>query len=183
MAGLPTDFGHFAYIAGRTAKILAHNVNLSTYARAAIYGQRPVFLPSKSHKITIDIKSGVRTVDTTEIGRPVTIAPAPIVRAPKQPRKVENLRFADAVCKAWEISYAELMARDRSRRLAFPRFACFRFLSSLGWSTNQIGRAFKRDHTTVMMGLLRAQWLHKHDLGWHRRYEAALAELKGEPAP
>lgn len=181
MAGYPSDCGHRDYLVSRTDRALASNPMLSPAAKARILGKAPIFLPSKSHRITVDIKSGARTVDSTDI---TLTAPAtsPIVRRSRSRVMTPRLRIFDAVIKAWKIGPEELMSRSRQRRIAYPRFACFQFLASLGWSTPQIGKVFGRDHTTVMHGLKRAEWLQRRDPDWRARYAAALAELKGSPA-
>jgi chromosomal replication initiation ATPase DnaA len=49
--------------------------------------------------------------------------------------------------------YSDLIGRSRDRHICQARFSAYRALRDLGWSQARIGRAFQRDHTTILHGL------------------------------
>ena len=65
-----------------------------------------------------------------------------------------------------------LMGDNRARKLAQARWAVMLGLRHAGWSTSRIGRALRRDHTTVMSGLERGKALMAHDRDFQRLYAA-----------
>lgn len=71
--------GHYSYITGQRAALLART-RMSPATRARLEGRR-VYAPlvAKTHRVTVDIKTGARTVETTdhiELMRPATTAGA-----------------------------------------------------------------------------------------------------------
>lgn len=95
-------------------------------------------------------------------------APMPIaasIVAPAAPRLVQSIHpFVDLVARAAKIDRGDLLGRRRSARVAQLRFALFWVARHrLGWSMQRIGRAFGRDHSTVVHGLQRANQLRRDD--------------------
>jgi len=172
----PTDTtGIFEGLQARTATYTAAYPHLAR----RMLGKRPIVIASKTHAITVDLRTNQRTVTTAAQENPFVRVAKP-KRAPARPfRAVKIAKIIDAVCKAWDVEGADLHTPCRRRGLAWPRFAAYRIISlTFGWSTPQIGRIFERDHTTIMHGLQRAQWLLERDRDWSRRYACAVAELK-----
>lgn len=59
--------------------------------------------------------------------------------------------IAAAVCDAYEISITDLLGPSRVRRFAWPRQHAMYLMRQTGrFSFPQIGRFFRRDHSTVM---------------------------------
>lgn len=75
-------------------------------------------------------------------------------------------RAADAVGEP----VAVLLGDNRARKLAQARWAVMLVLRHAGWSTSRIGRALRRDHTTVMSGLERGRALMGNDSDFRRLY-------------
>lgn len=81
------------------------------------------------------------------------------------------------VAMAFDVTPAELRLPDRRRRIAFARFAAYRFMrEEAKLSLPQIGRMLgHRDHTSIMHGLSRATHLLACDAEFAARYEEARA--------
>jgi hypothetical protein len=61
------------------------------------------------------------------------------------------IEVADAVCKKHNISFKAMCGNGRSRDLVIARRELFYICYfKLGKSTSQIGKAFKKDHTTIV---------------------------------
>lgn len=147
-------------------------------------GRRPKVIASKTHAITVNCRTGERTV--------AQVAPNPFVAPKPRPararhvpvREIKLRQILDAVAAAYEVTLTDMMGYGRCRRWSYPRFAAYRIVrASLGWSTTIIGRSFLRDHTTVISGMKRAEWLLENNRDWSRRYAAAVAELERGVAP
>lgn len=146
--------------------------------------RRPVVV-AKETVITVDCKTGARTITTPE-DKPFALKTAPRlppVRPRMESRKADKI--LRAVCRAWGVSHDDLISAQRNQRVSRPRFAAYHFMRHiLNWSLPQVGRPLaNRDHTTILSGLRRAEWLLVNDADWRQRYDAALAELEsaGEP--
>ena len=73
---------------------------------------------------------------------------------PVEPPRLELDRIAQAVCWAWNVAFDELRSQNRKLYIARPRQAAFLLAHELtGKSTPQIGRYFRRDHSTVLHGI------------------------------
>ena len=66
-------------------------------------------------------------------------------------------RVCRDVCDKFGVSRSDLMGQSREARFARARHEAFLRLIEAGWSTARIGRAFRRDHTTVIYGARRAR--------------------------
>ena len=64
-----------------------------------------------------------------------------------------------AVCKAYDITFADLVGKRRTAVLAEPRMIAMWLCSELlpDKSLPQIGRGFERDHTTILNGRKRGR--------------------------
>ncbi len=93
--------------------------------------------------------------------------------------KAVDLRIASLVIKATSeaycVTFEGLISPHRCRVIAWPRFAAMRLLKERDTecSLAQVGRFFRRDHTSVMHGLWRAAELHANDAGWRLKYDRA----------
>jgi hypothetical protein len=79
------------------------------------------------------------------------------------------------VCSLWNVTPGDLVGPRRARVLAVPRFA-FAHLARTHcqhMSLPQIGLIIKRDHTTVLHGLRRAEQLIRDDPEFARRVKSA----------
>jgi hypothetical protein len=164
----------------------------ATYAAAyphlarRMLGKRPIVTASKTHAITVDLRSGRRTVTTATAENPF-VRPSPIVM-PALPIVVQRptvfrpdgiRRILAVVAQHWDVGVPALLGAGRSHCLTRPRFAVMKLISErMALSMPTIGRALgNRDHTTILSGLRRAEYLHENDSDWRQRYDAALAEL------
>ncbi len=72
-------------------------------------------------------------------------------------KEVDKIQYAseqkiiDAVCEFFAISPEELMSKSRAQRIAIPRhYAIYLMRAKTELSTTEIGRIFKRDHSTIL---------------------------------
>lgn len=151
-----------------------------------ILGKRPLPpVAGKTHAITVDLRTGARTVATATANNPFEAAstkPRPVCLPPVRATGVNKATpIIAAVCRAWDVTADDMRCARRPQRLARPRFAAYHIMRhTLNWSLPQIGRQFgNRDHTTIMSGLRRAEYLIVNDADWSQRYAAAVEELKG----
>lgn len=165
--------GYTAELNAKRDAILA-GCRISPAARARIMGQAPLWQPvEKVHRIVVDIPAHTRTVATTDYT--VKPEPKPKRRSPMKRRYIreEHAPILDAVADAYNVTIYALLSPLQNRDVAYPRFAAMALIRKLGWSTAQIGKAFRRDHTTAMHALNRADWLLANDPEWADRYHAA----------
>lgn len=98
-----------------------------------------------------------------------------------------NQSYASAitqiVCQVWGVDHARLMSPERTRRVSFPRMAAWLLIRNRmraegkSISYPEIGKYFRRDHTTVMSGVEKAEWLMDADPEWRANFDAASALL------
>ncbi len=170
-------------------------------------GKGPRYDKPNVHRITVDCRTGARTVE--QIAKEIVTDPAyasmPTIgnimklqaiakAAPAMPafvmtktpsgrpqRKLTpNFTSAtiDIVCEVWSVKAVKLMSAERSRRIAYPRFAAFLLIRERsGVSLPQIARTFTRDHTSVMHGIRVARELLETDPAWRANYDRAQALL------
>jgi hypothetical protein len=84
----------------------------------------------------------------------------PAHNEPKLPVPLYRRRMADiaaAVALANDLTVTELKSADRTARIAWPRQEAMLAMQEEGFSLPQIGRFFKRDHTTVLHGVRAAK--------------------------
>ena len=88
---------------------------------------------------------------------PASAAPTPkepnIEIRPRKPRETKIGKIQAIVCEHYSITFDAMMCNTHMRRFVWPRqiaMAVARNMTSN--STTQIGRAFERDHTTVVSG-------------------------------
>lgn len=142
---------------------------------------------AKIHRITVNCLTGERTVQSVEAQQvnPFERSARPSIVVPSVFRPDGVRRILSVVAEHWGVGVPAILGVGRSQNLARPRFAVMKLIRDrLELSTTAIGRTLgKRDHTTILSGLRRAERLHDNDRDWRRRYDAALAELEtaGEP--
>lgn len=106
-------------------------------------------------------------------------APLPVVEDPLALPRLEHPPSPDAVARAvaavFGIRPAEMYTESRSRCFARPRQVAMWILAESlpAWSLPRIGRAFKRDHTTVMSGLKRVAMIAGRDAAFRDDLRAA----------
>lgn len=82
-------------------------------------------------------------------------------------------RLIEAVAADFDLSYGEVIGTNRSRRMVAARAVVARILRDRGWSTSQIGRSLRRDHSTILH--LLDQWPK-----WRSTYPEAAAFYERE---
>lgn len=148
---------------------------MSPAAKARALGrpfcQSPV---SKTHRIVVDMKAGTKTVETRyPEPKTVKLVPAPHRTTKRRYFQSAHSGIFNAVAEAWGITVFALLSQSQARKAAWPRFAVFRLLRRKGLSLTQIGAIMKRDHSTVLSGLRRAEYMLELDPTWAARYRAA----------
>lgn len=186
--------------------VIARNPHL----KAKLLGERPAYALPKETRITVDCRTGERTVEPISQLTPPPKPAGPVIIWPPPPRlpkivqrqhvqrqpadkqrpariSAYNNRTAIGcivlVCaKHWEIDPDEIARPGRNAKYVRPRFACMKLMRELlGLSMPAIGWALgRRDHTTALAAYGRAQEMLETDADWRRRYEAARAELTAE---
>jgi hypothetical protein len=80
---------------------------------------------------------------------------------------------------AFDVEPLEMQAECRQRRVVYPRFAAMHMMRAvLRLSVTSIGRVLKRDHTTVLAGLLKASQLRRRDKDFRYRSRVIAKELR-----
>lgn len=74
----------------------------------------------------------------------------------------------------------DLLGSRRYKAVVVARFAIFKALRMRGWSYAQIGRKFGKDHTTVISGVARAEYLLERDPQYAEKIKV-LADMKYVP--
>lgn len=82
--------GHYSYITGQRAALLART-RMSPATRARLEGRR-VYAPlvAKTHRVTVDIKTGARTVETTDHIELMRPRPKAVAKKPKKAFEYEG---------------------------------------------------------------------------------------------
>lgn len=63
------------------------------------------------------------------------------------------------------VSQCRLLGRERGQEVFWPRYAAIYALRNTGWTLPEIGRAFRRHHTSIILGLRRFE---KDASSYHR---------------
>ncbi|CAB4167679.1 Chromosomal replication initiator, DnaA C-terminal [uncultured Caudovirales phage] len=163
----------------RTEAALASG-RLSPWARARILGLPIMLAPAKQTRITVDCRTGKRTVErmSPEVAQDrfdlvgATSAAVILRSAP-----MAAVRILKTVAAAFDIPVADILGDRRSIRETRPRFAVYRLLAEAGYTIAAIGRALKRDRTSIRNGLDRAELLHVTSLDWRALFDQVRAEL------
>src|SRR5262245_5599387 len=152
---MPTGADVLGIVSGlrqRSADVIAANPHLA----AKILGKR-VYVEPKSTRITVDCRTGERTIE------PIVIASPPMVSKPAvaPTRLMSAKRIVEAartiVEELWGIDRDRLMSRSTKDHIG-ERYAVYRLLRRVyGWSLPQIGRMVDRDHSSIIAGLKRAK--------------------------
>lgn len=175
------DLDGIGYARALQAERAAILANVAPRHRAKLRGWAPKPLEAKSHEITVNLKTGERTVAQPKADPIPAPAPKP---APKYLDRYARPRGAamhviNLVAEAWETLPYVLTSPNQSRRASYPRFACYWLMySRVNLSTTKIGHFIRRDHTTILEGIKRAKHLFDHDPDWRRRYDAVVAKLE-----
>ncbi|MQX36848.1 helix-turn-helix domain-containing protein [Roseospira navarrensis] len=90
----------------------------------------------------------------------------------------------DATAEAWGVTRRDLLADRRAQNLAVPRQAAMTLARDLTMaSLPVIGRAFDRDHTTVLHAVRRTAERAARDPAIAARMDAVRARLTSAPPP
>lgn len=85
----------------------------------------------------------------------------------------------EAVCARYAVTMHHLLSDRRARCVARPRQVAMYLAHELtGRSLPVIGRAFNRDHTTIMHGIRQIRLLAEADADFGERVAALLCELR-----
>lgn len=136
------------------------------------------YRPAKITRITVDCRTGERTVEhETEVKKPAISRPLPPPRPPipflgQLAPSLRPLYFA--ACEAYGIPPDRLFAPSRLAVLARARFAFYRLARRYtNHSLAALGRMVGRDHTTIIAGLKRAHVLMRNR-DWRAKFEHAV---------
>lgn len=77
-------------------------------------------------------------------------------------------------CDLFEVSLKEIMDDCRPRHICRARFGLYYALNKRGGSSAAIGRWLKRDHSTVLHGLTRAEWYMENDPDFRQIVESLI---------
>lgn len=84
----------------------------------------------------------------------------------------------EAVALAFDVTLYALHSPSRNYKTSWPRFAAMKLMRDLrSMSTPQIGAVFRRDHTTAMHALSRANEFYVSAPVWRTQYDRALNTL------
>jgi chromosomal replication initiator protein len=79
------------------------------------------------------------------------------------------------VCKEFDVHKSDLLGNYRFGFLLKPRFALYKILHSRGMSFAQIGRwCGGRDHSTILHGVKRAEYMMERDRDYRSKIEEAI---------
>lgn len=138
------------------------------------------------------VKSNVRELEGTLIriaakssltGEPVSLAFAKAELAAVQPLRAHVTTVEEiqrAVCHHFHLKDAELLSKDRHKTTAFARHvAMYLCKQRLSVSFPELGRAFRKDHTTVMSAVRKVESLRDQDPQVRAHIEAIERRLAG----
>lgn len=144
--------------------------NVSPAHRARLLGRRPAYAEPKVHAITVDLKTGKRTVEPVAmLAQPKPEPRPPVVRRiiveyPSRPHSAgpSPETIVTAILAATEISLYEFLRQGRcndkitrARQMGYWLTKKLRPDMSLG----ELGRMFRKDHTTCLAGARRGEEL------------------------
>lgn len=180
---------------------------LARIAERAQYQNRAYRAPvtaAKTHRITVNAKTGERTVESGDAVvapvKPVAVATAtarpadrpspicwevrrrPIGNTYPRPKPDHRGRVPDVLAVTAEVfgvTVPAMLSPLRIQRLAYPRFAAMHFMHTvLRLSLPSIGKVFKRDHTTILSGVRRAAHLRCDDISFAGHSRLLARELR-----
>ncbi len=172
---LVMNIGHYEMLLARRSALVArmsdsakHLAFPKLYRRPLGYTPPPVLLGKPRPKA---------------VSRPAPPPPAPKVSIPPRLRVQMYATQIDEVIRVcaehFGVTAEDIIGHNRRSQYTLPRFACMKLIRvTLPLSVPAIGHVLaRRDHTTILAGLKRADKLHKTNCEWHAKYEAALAQL------
>lgn len=68
-----------------------------------------------------------------------------------------TLNLIATVCEQFDVCPQDVLGRTRFAHIVRARFQCYADLYAMGLTASEIGRVFKRDHSTILHGLKRAE--------------------------
>lgn len=159
----------------------------------------PVITTARSHRITVDLRSGQKSIEA--LGSSPVVLPKAVslprvehicIPGPMRQRNSGNWRrltddrvqdqikiILRVTAAAFGVGVAALISPSRTRRLAYPRFAAVHFLRKvLRISLPSVGRVLQRDHTTCLAAMHRAAELRRLDPNFRMRCVAIVRALR-----
>ncbi len=159
--------GYALHLKAERERILAR---VPAAQRARILGQRPAYATPKAHCITVDLRTGERTVVPVTMLAPPKPEPKPpvvrriIVDYPSRPHVdgPSPETIITAILTATGISLYEYLREGRcnikiSRARQMGYWLAKRVRPDM--SLNEFGRMFRKDHTTILAGARRGEAL------------------------
>lgn len=181
--------GHYLHLVEKRDAVLS-STRMSKEARARALGTRlhpPIV--AKSHTVSIDLKTGTRTVETTDYGELMRARPKGAKQQTAAKRKRIGLgprrllpakarHVTPAFCEAFGVAIDDIFTPHRGRKFARPRQAAMHFLHrKMKMSQPEIGAFFQRDHTTVHYAWKAVETLLIEDAEFRRRYHVAVSAI------
>lgn len=137
--------------------------------RARILGRPAPYAEPKAHKITVDLRTGERTVDAVTPFAPVKPEPRPpvvcrmVVEKPNAPTPPGPSAAAiiSAILEATGISLYEYLREGRSNKKISRARQMGYWLTKKklrpDMSSGEMGRMFRKDHTTILSGVRKGE--------------------------
>jgi chromosomal replication initiation ATPase DnaA len=78
--------------------------------------------------------------------------------------KISLRQIAELVATGFNVSYGQMVGSQRDRAITVPRWAAWWISKQLtAYSASEIGRAYHRDHSTIIHGMRRLEFLMGHN--------------------
>lgn len=87
----------------------------------------------------------------------------PGAEAVDEPRRPRMSDIVSAVVESYDVPRERLMGPSRAQEYAFPRQVAMLIGVRAGHAASAVGRHFGRDHTTVLHGVSKIEWLLARD--------------------
>jgi len=92
------------------------------------------------------------------------------------PMELRKIQFSVGV--AWDVSENDLLSRRRFPTIVLPRFAGYHLSKErTSLSFTVIGNSFRKDHTTIIHGIKKAEILLKESPDFKKKYNLCLSIL------
>ena len=179
--------GHYDLIRSRREYVEQHRART-----------KPEYQPPRAHRITVNLKTGERTVESdADIPHAAPKVPAWTrhVEAPSTSYKSRHItqaqqiaagratfqRILAAVATAYGTTPGLILGRYQTKQLYEARYASYRLVRLiLRWSSTTMAAAYgRKDHTAVLAALARADRLYQSDGDWRACYDAAHRNIRG----
>lgn len=174
--------GIVAAIQERRSALEASLVRASPAARARALRKPPVYVQPQETRITVDCRTGVRTVErlgeqSKKVARQEVVARPP--ELPPQPKQVTAKQIVFVVEKAFGVGRYTILSGSRVQPISWARFAACRLIRELlDFSYPAIAQYVGvSDHTSIIHAMRRSDFFLEQNGDWARRYRLALLAL------